>query len=187
MKIMYKAGLAVVMATLLSGCISGNVYQVPPVEDRSSASGSGNPVAIDSNAGSGTAVTRPVETGQTFTVVTQEVSAPQPVATSNPAVVALLDNAKQQQQQGAYSSAQSSLERAQRIAPRDPDVYYQLADLRRQQGQYLQAEQLGLKGLAVARGQSSMERKLWLLIADIRIEGGDSAGARDARAKASAY
>ncbi|GGK85356.1 tetratricopeptide repeat protein [Amphritea balenae] len=182
MKNMLKTGSALATAALLTGCISGNANLSPPVEDRSD--GGRGPVVIDSDVTTGTAVTTPIATAQPFTVVTQEVAAPQPVSASNPAVVALLDSAKQQQQQGAYSSAQSSLERAQRIAPRDPNVYYQLADLRRDQGQYLQAEQLALKGLAVAGNQLAMKQKMWLLIADIRQEGGDIKGAKDARKRA---
>ncbi|MBQ0755544.1 MAG: tetratricopeptide repeat protein [Amphritea sp.] len=176
-----STGLGLVFTSLLSGCIGGNANLSPTVEDRSV---SGGEVVIDRNANSGTAIATPVETGQGFTVVTTEVAAPKPVTQRNPAVVALLDGARQQQKQGEYRSAQSSLERAQRIAPRDPQVYLQLADLRRQQGQYLQAEQLALKGLTLARGRSAMERKLWFLIADIRSDGGDHQGAADARSKA---
>ncbi len=194
-----KHAVAALSALLLSGCISTGNMAPPPVEDRSGAGTvpSGSVVDIDRN-GSGAAVTTAVATDSGFTVVSQEsqaaapvtepvttqVATPEPVVQRNPAVVALLDSAQQQQRSGAYSSAQSSLERAQRIAPRDPQVYYQLADLRRTQGQYLQAEQLALKGVAVAQGQKAMQRKLWLLIADIRSEGGDSAGARTAKQKA---
>ena len=41
-----------------------------------------------------------------------------------------------------------------------------------------------LAGLAVASDKWSMERLLWLQIADIRQEGGDSRGAQEARQKA---
>lgn len=194
----FKAPAGLLSALMLTGCISTGNMAPPPVEDRSgSGSLPSGQVAID-RTGSGTAVTTAVANDNGFTVissgtqkpapvtepVTTQVAAPEPVARRNPAVVALLDSAQQQQRSGAYSSAQSSLERAQRIAPRDPQVYYQLADLRRTQGQYLQAEQLALKGVAVAQGQNAMQRKLWLLIADIRGEGGDSRGARTARQKA---
>lgn len=171
---------------LLSGCMAGNSF-ITPVEDRSSSGNAGGvsgQVVIDRNVPNDAAVTTAVAPANSFSVASPKVAAPAPVATSNPAVVALLDNARQQQNQGQYSSAQSSLERAQRIAPRDPKVYLQLADLRRIQGQYLQAEQLARKGLAVASDNRSMQRKLWLLIADIRQEGGDSRGANDARQQA---
>ncbi|WP_432471072.1 tetratricopeptide repeat protein [Amphritea sp. HPY] len=171
---------------LLSGCMATSGF-MPPVEDRSvsgSTDRSAEQVVIDRRVHDDTAVTTAVAPVSSFSVASPKVAAPEPVAVSNPAVIALLDNARQQQSQGAYSSAQSSLERAQRIAPRDPKVYLQLADLRRIQGQYLQAEQLARKGLAVASDNRAMQRKLWLLIADIRQEGGDSRGAKDARQQA---
>ncbi|MDX2421405.1 MAG: tetratricopeptide repeat protein [Amphritea sp.] len=200
MKKVRVTGLGLILASFLAGCTGGNANINPIVEDRSDA---GKNVVVDQNTGVQSAVSTPVDTSQGFTVVTPAVSGlvsesvpaavPMPnspasvVSNSNPAVVALLDGAKQQQQQGEYRTAQSSLERAQRIAPRDPQVYFQLADLRRQQGQYLQAEQLALKGLTLARGQTAQERKFWILIADIRSEGGDHQGAADARAKANTY
>ncbi|WP_372597370.1 type IV pilus biogenesis/stability protein PilW [Amphritea sp.] len=181
-------GCGLLLTSLLAGCMGGNANINPIVEDRSvSRSTTANGVVIDQNVSSGTAVTTPVDTGQGFTVVNRQVAAPTPVSSSNPAVIALLQGAVEQQKQGEFSAAQSSLERAQRIAPRDPHVYMQLADLRRQQGQYLQAEQFALKGLTLARGQSALERKFWILIADIRSEGGDHSGAAAARDKARLY
>jgi tetratricopeptide (TPR) repeat protein len=181
MKKVITTGCGLLLTSLLAGCMGGNANINPIVEDRSE---SGSGVAVDPNVGSDTAVATPVDTGQGFTVVNRQVAAPAPVSSSNPAVIALLQGALEQQKQGEYSAAQSSLERAQRIAPRDPHVYMRLADLRRQQGQYLQAEQFALKGLTLARGQSAMERKFWILIADIRSEGGDHSGAAVARDKA---
>lgn len=189
MKKVVSTGFGLLLTSLLAGCM-GNANINPIVEDRS---GAGKSVVVDQNTGAQRAVATPVDTAQGFTVVSRPVveSAAMPAAVtetkSNPAVLALLDNAMQQQNKGEYRTAQSSLERAQRIAPRDPQVYFQLADLRRQQGQYLQAEQLALKGLTLARGRSALERKFWILIADIRSEGGDHNGAADARAKAHSY
>ncbi len=180
--------LWLVSVVLMSGCATSTNY-IPPVEERAGGRSSGSTV-IDSPAGNDTAVVTaigveaPITPVSPVAPVTRVVEQPQPAAARNPAVLALLESAQQKQQQGAYSAAQSNLERAQRIAPRDPQVYYQLADLSRLQGQYLQAEQLALKGVAVAAGQFGIERKLWLLIADIRMEGGDSRGAQEARQKA---
>ncbi|ANG64904.1 hypothetical protein A8C75_22110 [Marinobacterium aestuarii] len=106
---------------------------------------------------------------------------------ANPAVVALLDSARQQQGAGSLAAAQTSLERAQRIAPRDPQVYYQLADIQRQMQKYSEAEQLALRGVALAGGQSDTLRKLWLLIASVRKDTGNLAGARDALEQARRY
>ncbi|MGB0467365.1 MAG: tetratricopeptide repeat protein [Pontibacterium sp.] len=105
----------------------------------------------------------------------------------NPAVVALLGNAEQQITRGSYSAAGSTLERAQRIAPREPEVYYQLSVLRLREGKWPQAEQLALKGAQVAAGSAPMLKKLWLLIADVRDEAGDRIGAQRARLKARRY
>ncbi|WP_299202251.1 tetratricopeptide repeat protein [uncultured Amphritea sp.] len=184
MKKVITTGCGLLLTSLLAGCMGGNANINPIVEDRSAP---GNGVTVDQNVGSDVAVTTPVDTGQGFTVINSQVAAPTPVANSNPAIIALLQGAREQQKQGDYSAAQSSLERAQRIDPRDPHVYLRLADLRRQQGQYLQAEQFALKGLTLARGKSGLERKLWFLIADIRSEGGDHSGAADARDKANLY
>ncbi|UTW10914.1 hypothetical protein [Marinobacterium rhizophilum] len=106
---------------------------------------------------------------------------------SNPAVVALLDSARQQQGAGSLAAAQTSLERAQRIAPRDPLVYYQLADIQRQMQKYGEAEQLARRGIALAGGQPETLRKLWLLIASTRKDAGDLTGARDALEQARRY
>lgn len=111
----------------------------------------------------------------------------QPASVDNAAVVALLDSAKQESTQGDLRAAQTRLERAQRIAPREPEVYFQLADVKRQLGQYMDAEQVALRGVDVASGQSSALRRLWALISQIRTESGDLAGANDARVEASRH
>ncbi|KDE38699.1 TPR repeat protein [Nitrincola lacisaponensis] len=110
-----------------------------------------------------------------------------PASVDNAAVVALLDTAKQETAQGDLRAAQTRLERAQRIAPREPEVYYQLADVKRQLGQFMDAEQVALRGIDVASGQNASLRRLWALISQIRTEAGDLAGADDARQQASRY
>lgn len=108
-------------------------------------------------------------------------------SSQNAAVVALLQRARTQTGSGQYQQAQQQLERAQRIAPRDPQVYYQLADVHRRLGQFMQAEQVALKGVNAAEGQPAQQRRLWNLIALIRSDGGDAAGARQAQQKAAGY
>ena len=61
-------------------------------------------------------------------------------------VLALLTSAQQQQGSGDLDGASSSLERAQRIAPREPQVLYRLAEVRLAQGDAAQAEQLARRG-----------------------------------------
>lgn len=99
-------------------------------------------------------------------------------------VLALLTTAQQQQSGGDLNGAASSLERAQRVAPREPQVLYRLAQVRLAQGDAPQAEQLARRGLTYANGRASLQASLWGLIAQSREKQGDAAGAALARQKA---
>jgi len=99
-------------------------------------------------------------------------------------VLSLLTTAQQQQASGDLNGASSSLERAQRVAPREPQVLYRLAQVRLAQGDAAQAEQLARRGLTYANGRPSLQASLWGLIAQSREKQGDAAGAALARQKA---
>ncbi len=99
-------------------------------------------------------------------------------------VLALLTTAQQQQAGGDLNGASSSLERAQRVAPREPQVLYRLAQVRMAQGDAPQAEQFARRGLTFANGRPDLQASLWELIAQAREKQGDSAGAALARQKA---
>ena len=99
-------------------------------------------------------------------------------------VLALLTSAQQQQGSGDLNGASSSLERAQRIAPREPQVLYRLAEVRLAQGDAAQAEQFARRGLSYASGRPALQASLWGLIAQARERQGDAAGAAQARAQA---
>lgn len=99
-------------------------------------------------------------------------------------VLALLTTAQQQQGGGDLNGASSSLERAQRIAPREPQVLYRLAEVRLAQGDAAQAEQFARRGLTYASGRPSLQASLWNLIAQARERQGDAAGAAQAREQA---
>lgn len=99
-------------------------------------------------------------------------------------VLALLTTAQQQQGGGDLNGAASSLERAQRIAPREPQVLYRLAQVRLAQGDAVQAEQLSRRGLSYASGRPALEASLWELIAQGRERQGNAAGAAQARERA---
>ncbi|MFG0498950.1 tetratricopeptide repeat protein [Pseudomonas sp. YQ_13] len=99
-------------------------------------------------------------------------------------VLALLTTAQTQQGSGDFNGAASSLERAQRIAPREPQVLYRLAQVRLSQGDAAQAEQLARRALTYASGRPSLQAELWNTIAQAREKQGDSAGAALARQKA---
>ncbi|KAB0546369.1 tetratricopeptide repeat protein [Pseudomonas argentinensis] len=99
-------------------------------------------------------------------------------------VLALLTSAQQQQTGGDLNGAASSLERAQRIAPREPQVLYRLAQVRLAQGDAAQAEQFARRGLSYANGRPALQASLWDLIAKSREQQGDAAGAAQARERA---
>lgn len=109
------------------------------------------------------------------------------VAPSSPAVLALLEDARQFQQQGDYQAAQSRIQRAQRIAPRDPNIYYDLSQTHLELKDYRLAEQVALKGVSYTQGDKSQLKRFWLLLAEIRSASGDRAGAKAAREKAASY
>ncbi|WP_347909067.1 hypothetical protein [Pseudomonas grandcourensis] len=99
-------------------------------------------------------------------------------------VLALLTTAQQQQAGGDLNGASSSLERAQRVAPREPQVLYRLAQVRMAQGDAAQAEQFARRGLTLANGRPALQANLWELIGQARDKQGDSQGAALARQKA---
>ncbi|WP_456017194.1 tetratricopeptide repeat protein [Pseudomonas fluorescens] len=99
-------------------------------------------------------------------------------------VLSLLTTAQQQQAGGDLNGASSSLERAQRVAPREPQVLYRLAQVRMAQGDAPQAEQFARRGLSLANGRPDLQANLWALIGDARAAQGDAAGAAQARQKA---
>lgn len=101
-------------------------------------------------------------------------------------VLALLTTAQQQQGDGDLDGAASSLERAQRIAPREPQVLYRLAEVRLAQGDAAQAEQFARRGLSYANGRPQLQASLWDLVAQSREKQGDAAGAAQARERAKA-
>ncbi|MEX6503984.1 tetratricopeptide repeat protein [Pseudomonas zhanjiangensis] len=99
-------------------------------------------------------------------------------------VLALLTTAQQLQSSGDLNGAASSLERAQRIAPREPQVLYRLAEVRLAQGDAAQAEQFARRGLSYASGRPALQASLWNLIAQARERQGDPVGAAQARERA---
>lgn len=99
-------------------------------------------------------------------------------------VLALLTTASQQQGSGDLNGAAASLERAQRIAPREPQVLYKLAQVQLAQGNAAQAEQVARRGLSLSGGRPTLQASLWDLIAKCREQQGDASGAAEARQKA---
>lgn len=105
-------------------------------------------------------------------------------SSDNPAVVELMAQADGYAAAGRYAEAASTLERAQRIAPRDPRIYQKLGEVKLAQGNPGQGEQMARKSLALAAGQARLQAELWELIADCRAARGDAAGEESAREEA---
>lgn len=71
-----------------------------------------------------------------------------PVETNN-AAAALLRDASVALSRNDFTRAVSAAERAQRVAPRDPDVYLTLSRIRCAQGNYGQCEQMARKAISL--------------------------------------
>lgn len=180
----------------LTGCIGPNPY-ITPVESRTvepvAPPPSGTVVPVQPGTGVSVAPVfetpsfRPAQPAPAPQTVTPQTELPPLNQSSSTAVVALLGEARQAADRGDLSGAESQVERALRISPRDPQVYLQLASLKRQQGEYLQAEQVALRGVAVAAALPDYKKLLWKELARIRFEAGDRDGAAAAEREAARF
>ncbi len=180
--------LTAFFVAMMAGCsIAPSQPPRPPVEDRGSqAEPRQEPRPAPQQPPSEPAVATPLpDSGPSATPGPS--TAPAPQVQQSPAVVALLSDAEQSRNTGDYRAAQGSLQRAQRIAPRDPEVYYSLALTHMELEDYGLAEQVALKGVSVAQGNADQLRRLWQLLAKIRLRAGDPAGSRQAEQKAASY
>ncbi len=107
-----------------------------------------------------------------------------PEPSHNSAVLALLDQARQQSSAGQQAAAGASLERALRIEPRNPVLWQELARLRLSQGQYRQAENLAAKSNTLAGNNKSLRAANWRLIGRARSKRGNLKGAKAAYQRA---
>jgi tetratricopeptide (TPR) repeat protein len=87
----------------------------------------------------------------------------------NQTVLALLSQAKRQERAGQPERAAAVIERALRIDPKNAELWYRLALLRLQQGQYALAASLAAKSKALAQGNTPLQRKNQILIHQTRI------------------
>ncbi len=120
-------------------------------------------------------------------ILQQQELPPKTVQSTHHVIVALLDKAESSYQGGKLEHSISLIERALRIEPRNPLLLYKLAVIRLQQGQPKLAENLAKKSELLAVGNRPLKKKNWLLIADARMQLGDSQGAEKARHKAQKY
>lgn len=109
--------------------------------------------------------------------------APEPVS-EKPTVVALLESARSDVDAGRIDAATATVERALRIEPRNAALWHELANLRLRAGESEQAASLAAKSNALAGGNRALKAKNWRLIAQVRSDRGDVAGASEAWRKA---
>lgn len=120
--------------------------------------------------------TRP--SGDDAPAIARPSEAKPPVADST--VQALMDEAAVRARAGDLDGAAAQLERALRVAPRDPRLWQQLAVLRLAQNRPGQAESLAAKSNDLSDRNPALEALNWRLIAEARRLRGDEAGAEQA-------
>jgi len=94
--------------------------------------------------------------------------------------------ARRHSQAGDPGRAAASLERALTIEPRNPWLWFRLAQVRLEQGRLEQAVSLALKSNTLAGGRPRLRADNWSLIAVIRERQGDPGAAENARRRARA-
>ncbi|WP_421868972.1 tetratricopeptide repeat protein [Motiliproteus sp.] len=179
---------ALLLMLFLVGCAAPN-YNVP-IEDRSQRSAGSVPPStrIDPPASTYTqpdssqpsrpqpaepARSYPVEPVEPIESITPSVpqQAPPSAVTyggPSPALLALMEKADTLESQGDMRGALAQLERAQRISPRDPMVYLQLARLRLHMNDRARAQQLAQRGLSLAGGDPDLTAAFQALLAELK-------------------
>lgn len=109
-----------------------------------------------------------------------------PSAKTSPAVVDLLNKARDATRAGQLQRAEVFLERTVRIEPRNPTLWNYLAKLRLYQGRLRQAIGLAAKSNALAGNDRKLQASNWRIIAHAHYKEGDMAGASAAQQKADA-
>ena len=88
-------------------------------------------------------------------------------------VIALLNQAREQQRSGKPERAAAVLERALRLDPKNAQLWHELAQIRLQQGQLSLAESLAAKSTSLADDDESLKRSNDTLIEQVKILRGE--------------
>ncbi len=135
--------LAAIAMLALAGCTAPYVQTAPPAAPATA------PAGATTGSGQGAVVGRSI----------------------SPAGEALLEQSRRQRRAGEFAQASASVERAIRIEPDHPAVWLELGQLRFEQGDYAQAEQMGRKSLSLAGQGSVAQSQAAQLIADAQRAG----------------
>lgn len=178
----------------LGACLSACAGQsAAPVIERNVASNPAAPSAVAAAAPakeeSSGVVVRPLRDTGVSVPTPRESAAPAPsaAAPANPAVVALLNAAREQGRAGEHDRAAASLERALEIEPKNAWIWYRLATTRYEQGRFAEAEQLAVRSNHLAGDDRQLLAGNWALIAAARSRAGDASGAELAQAQSERY
>ena len=110
---------------------------------------------------SGCAIQLPTSIESTGVIVEPELRSP--YADRKDAVGSLLNSAWEDTEAGDLANASGTLSRAMRIKPTDPAIYYQLAVVRKRQGEFEQARQLATRALRFGPSEK-LQNKLQRLL-----------------------
>jgi tetratricopeptide (TPR) repeat protein len=105
----------------------------------------------------------------------------------NQAVIALADSSRTEAAAERFASAAAALERALRIEPRNPRLWYELGRLKFLEGDYAQAAGLAARANTWAGTDRLLRAANWRLLGAARQATGDEAGARAAYDKAETF
>jgi len=133
----------------------------------------------------------PIEIQPASPGVTVEPPQPLPPVTTrsyslNAASRALVNQADAQRKSGNFVQAAATLERALRIEPGNPLLWLAYGELRMDEDNYAQAENLGRKAAALASGDPRTQANAWRLIADSLKARNKNSEAQQAYARANA-
>ena len=93
-----------------------------------------------------------------------EPPAPEPAPSAPTATSALIEQSRLERAGGRYEAAAATLERALRIAPADPRLWLELAELRLLQNDVAQVRVLAQRALTLAAGDPAVERRARALL-----------------------
>lgn len=103
---------------------------------------------------------------------------------TSPAVISLLEKARDATRAGEYQRAEVLLERTVRIEPRNASLWHYLAKLRLHQTRYKEAIGLAQKSNNLAHSNDHLKADNWRIIAHAKYQLGDIPGAQAAQTKA---
>ncbi len=104
----------------------------------------------------------------------------------NPASRALVNQAETQRKSKNFMQAGVTLERALRIEPNNPLLWLEYAQLRMDEANFAQAENLARKAVALAGGDPRTQSNAWRVIADSLSARDRNGEAQQATARANA-